>query len=294
MVREPDQPRTMLELNSGDYRVLLEPERGGSLAAFEWAGLSILRASRPGLMSETACFPLVPFSNRIANGKFALKGQKFQLAPNAPAVDAKNPIHGYGWLSAWNVVSAGGTSAVIEHTHDGDKWPWRYRARQQVSVKHDGLSLQLHVTNLDKTAMPAGLGFHPYFPRKADTIYHGLHKGEWQVDEGCLPVDLNEMPEPQDWWNGQPVGSRGVDTVYARREGPLTLHWPDIAAKATIRPSDNLPFTVVYTPGGRDFFCVEPVSQETDAVNADSGMMTMLAPGETMSASLHIEVEAER
>ncbi len=292
MLRNPDRTRTMLELNSDEYRVLIDPERGGSLAAFEWAGHAILRASRPGPMSKTACFPLVPFSNRIANGKFTLAGQDFQIAPNAHAVDANNPIHGFGWLSAWDVVSADASSAVIEHSFSGGEWPWRYVAQQHVSLKEDGLTLKLQVTNVDETAMPAGLGFHPYFPRKADTTYHGLHTGEWLVDDGRLPVQLTETPEPQDWWNGRPVGSRIVDTVYTGRTGPLKLFWPDIAAKATILPSDNLPFTVVYTPSGQDFFCVEPVSHETDAVNKRNGVMVMLAPGETMSASMQIKVEA--
>nr|WP_298894692.1 aldose 1-epimerase [uncultured Altererythrobacter sp.] len=282
----------MLELTSGDYRVVIEPERGGSLAAFEWAGLSMLRASRPGAMSETACFPLVPFSNRIANGEFEMAGNTIQLGPNAPSLDDKNPIHGYGWLSAWDVVSADATRVVIEHIHDGSEWPWRYRARQHIILGEDGLLLQLSVTNLDENMMPAGLGFHPYFPCRAETLYHGLHRGEWSVDEGSLPTRLVELSEPADWWMGAPVGSRNVDTVYTGRDGSLTLIWPDVGAKAIIRPSDNLPYTVVYTPRGLDFFCIEPVSHETNAINKKSGGMTILAPRETMQASMHIEVES--
>ncbi|TRD12081.1 aldose 1-epimerase [Erythrobacter insulae] len=282
----------MLELNSGDYHVVIDPERGGSLAAFEWAGHAILRASMPGAMSNTACFPIVPFSNRIGAGEFELAGSTFKLAPNAPSIDDNNPIHGYGWLSAWDVISADAARVVIEHTHDGSAWPWRYRARQYISLAENGLFLQLEVTNVDKTVMPAGLGFHPYFHRGDKTSYHGLHKGEWSVDEGCLPTRLIELSEPADWWKGAPVGSRTVDTVYTGRKGPLTLIWPDLCAKATIKPSENLPFTVVYTPRGLDFFCIEPVSHETDAINTKPCGMTMLAPGETMQAWIHIEIEA--
>ncbi|WP_067597807.1 aldose 1-epimerase [Altererythrobacter ishigakiensis] len=282
----------MLELNSGDYRVVIDPERGGSLAAFEWAGHAILRASKPGTMSETACFPIVPFSNRIEAGQFEMDGNTFQLAPNAPSLDGNNPIHGFGWLSAWEVVDADATRVVIQHTHDASEWPWRYRARQYILLGENGLLLQLEVTNLDETVMPAGLGFHPYFPRRAEALYHGLHLGEWSVDNGCLPTRLVELSEPADWWKGAPVGSRSVDTVYTGRHGPLTLIWPDIAAKATIKPSENLPFTVVYSPHGRDFFCVEPVSHETDAINMKPGGMAALAPRETMQAWMHIEIES--
>lgn len=280
----------MLELKSGDYRVEIQPARGGSLSAFEWAGKTILCPSRPGSMTNTACFPLVPFSNRVARGRFELAGQIYRLAPNEPSIDPTNPIHGYGWLSEWDVVIADTTRAVIEHIHSGERWPWRYRARQYVSLAENGLFLQLETTNLDEDAMPAGLGFHPYFPRRPDTLYHGLHRGEWQVDEDCLPVELREVPEPTDWWKGQPVGSRSVDTVYSGREGSLTLTWPDIDATAVIKPSANLPFTVVYAPSGEDFFCVEPVSHATDAINRYPGQMIHLAPRETMQAWIHIEL----
>jgi aldose 1-epimerase len=57
-----------------------------------------------------------------------------------------------------------------------------------------------------------------------------------------------------------------------------------------------LDFLVVYTPPGRPFFCVEPVSHVTDAFNlaaagrTDTGSRA-LAPGETLRAAVTLSLE---
>lgn len=280
----------MLELNGGRYRVGIDPARGGSIAAFEWADAPILRPSGPGSMQDTACFALVPFSNRIARGSFVAGGQSHRMAPNAPGTDPRNPIHGFGWISEWEIVESSARHAVIEHHYPGDSWPWRYRAHQRFELGDNGLSVELGVTNMSGEKMPAGLGFHPYFPLTPKTRYHGLHCGEWRVDEGCLPVALEEQAEAVDWWAGAPVSSRRVDTVYTGRSGPLTITWPERALQCTLSASDNLSSTVIYTPADQDFFCVEPVSHATDAINRPDGNMVTLDPGATMQAWMRLEV----
>jgi aldose 1-epimerase len=53
---------------------------------------------------------------------------------------------------------------------------------------------------------------------------------------------------------------------------------------------------VLYTPPAADFFCVEPVSHVTDAVNlaasgrTDTGLR-VLAPGETLRAAMTLVPE---
>ena len=132
----------------------------------------------------------------------------------------------------------------------------------------------------------------PYFPRTPQTIYRGLHHGEWQVDEACLPLGLKRHNQPRDWWGGQPVDTRIVDTVYAGREGHLDIIWPERKLVARISPSDDLDCTVIYVPQGEDYFCIEPVSHATDAINrmSDEGGMRTLAPGEEWTVSMLIEV----
>ena len=281
----------MIPLEAGDYRLDLDAGRGGCVLRFEWRGHPLMRpASGPGIL-DAASFPLVPFSNRIAHGRFRAGSREVALSSNFPGSDHPHPLHGFGWLAAWEVVRTEATEAVLEHRHDAGEWPWSYRARQIFQLGADGLTMTLELTNLSRDAMPAGLGFHPYFPRDPDTVYRGLHKGEWLTSPDCLPTSLREADMPVDWWDGGPAASRTVDTAYSGRSGPLVLTWPSRGYEVIMTPGDELPVTVVYTPAGEDYLCVEPVSHITDAHNRDwdEAGLIHLAPAGTMHARVRLK-----
>lgn len=258
------------------------------MAAFTWRDDALLRATKGPSVLDTGCFPLVPFSNRIARGEFDWHGRRIDIVPNCPDIDPVNPLHGFGWLAAWDIVESGSARAVLEHRYVAGEWPWSYRARQTLVLDRGGLTVELSIENRSDRVMPAGLGFHPYFPRNEATIYLGRHRGEWRNDAQCLPQALRQMPDAIDWWHGSPVSSRTVDTVYTDRRGRIQIQWPDRNLQLSVSPSANLPFTVVYTPAGADYFCVEPVSHAT---NAFAGLdwphrIHALSAGEILTASL--------
>lgn len=276
-----------LFLSHGDWRMRLAPWLGGSILSLDWRGQAVLRPGGGRSIWDVANYPLVPFSNRIAWGRFMAGGREVVLAPNFPGGGHPHTIHGFGWLAPWAVAEVGEARATLSYDHAAGEWPWDFTARQDVVLDDGGMSLTLTLTNRGTEPMPAGLGIHPYFPRDGRTVYHGLHRGEWRNTDDCLPVTLEERAGAVDWWQGAPVGSRVVDTAYTGRQGPLTLSWPDRDLVVTMRPSDNLGVTVVYTPPGEDYVCVEPVSHSTDAVNRDVAGETglvWLAPGDTMQA----------
>lgn len=276
----------MILLEAGDYRLELAPEQGGSIARFDWRGEALMRPTCGPSILDTACFPLVPFSNRVAHGRFQADARKIVLSPNFPGTDHPHTLHGFGWLTAWDVAETSPGHAVLRHDHPAGEWPWSYRARQGFHLAAEGLTMTLGITNLGDTPMPVGLGFHPYFPRTATTRYHGLHRGEWHNTADCLPVELDLRGSAIDWWEDAPASARAVDTAYVGREGPLTIEWPERQLGLTLTPSDLLGTTVVYTPADADFFCVEPVSHATDAHNRDPGELVWLEPGQSTGVSL--------
>lgn len=270
-----------MQLTGGEYRLLLAPERGGSILAFEWQGEALFRPACGPSILDVACFPLVPFSNRIAFGRLQADGRDVQLGPNFPGSDHPHTLHGYGWLSPWTVESYDACGAIIRHHHSAGDWPWSYYAEQQFELAEDGLTIALSVTNLSDSSMPAGLGLHPYFPSEPDAVYHGLHRGEWQNDDDCLPQRLDVRDCAIDWWQGGDVSEREVDTVYTDRKGPLSIFWPSRDLSLQISPGHALPHTVIYAPRDQKFFCVEPVSHSTNDLNSASSSMKWLAPGES-------------
>ncbi len=279
------------ELVAGDYRLTIDPARGGSILALRWRGEPLLRETAGSSILDAACFPLVPYSNRIAGGQFQWCGAKYALPPNFQQVDPANPLHGFGWLVAWEVVEQDRHRILLEYRHSPDDcWPFACHARLDYRLSAEGLTASLSLANLDDRIMPGGLGFHPYFPCNARTRYHGLHRGEWLSDSSGLSVELQAQYRAIDWWRGRPVASRSVDTVYTQRQGALTIGWPDRDLSVEMRCSDNLSCTSVFVPPQAEWFCVEPVSHSTNALNGTDGAQAMaaLTPGDEISATMSL------
>ena len=280
-----------IRLACDDFELLLEPDTGGSIAAARWRGEPVLDARMGTSVLDMACFPLVPFSNRIAGSSFGFEGHRVDLSHNHPADPQCPVLHGFGWLRSWEVEHAGQREARLSLVYSDAEWPWEFAARLSYAVEPEGFSVTLGLKNLSKGRMPAGLGFHPYFPRNEKTLFQSLHHGEWQTAPDCIPTEVEQSERAIDWWSGAPVGTRLVDTVYTGREGAMEVHWPDRGMGARIVPSADLSFTTIYVPDGESYFCAEPVSHMTDAFNrdrADSGMR-VLEPEESWQVSMRIE-----
>ena len=59
-------------------RLALAPGRGGAIHEFKWRGRDVLRPTPLGLGDDpldTSCFPMVPYVNRVAQGRFEFAGR---------------------------------------------------------------------------------------------------------------------------------------------------------------------------------------------------------------------------
>lgn len=287
--KERAHSMTQLTLDSQDLRAVLEPSLGGSIASLTWRGRDLFHPRRGETVLDGGMFCLVPFSNRIAGSTFAFDGIEVRLEPNHPTMPNEPVLHGFGWVSEWDIVSQSSAMAELCLDHEAGEWPWSFRAEQCISIFEDRVRFELSLTNLDRRPMPAGLGFHPYFPRNSATRYLGFHTGEWQTGSDGLPISLEVREDPTDWWSGLPVGARDVDTVYSGRSGDLLVEWEEQSYGVRIAPSDDLRSTTLYVPRGADFFCVEPVSHGTNAINrGNRAEMKVLAPREGWSTYLEL------
>jgi aldose 1-epimerase len=275
-------------LEHGDWRVELDGERGGQIVRADWRGLPVLAPGRFGRVAaeqDAGCFPLVPYSNRIRNGRFQLDGREIALPP--PVYAAPHALHGFGWRNAWRVEASGAGAARMQLDHAPGDWPWRYRAEQIVRVKGDTLEITLTLTNLDRSPMPAGIGLHPYFVRPARLVLTASVEGRWASapDAPGLPVGRDAAPA----YLGQP----GLDHCFNGWDGHAEFSGEaGLGLKLTATPSlGNL---VIYTPPGQPFFCLEPVSHVNDAANlgenANPGeRLLMLLQDQTLSGQMTIE-----
>ncbi len=274
--------------------MVLLPELGGSVGSVAWHGRQMLRAASPGRTPssplETAAFPMVPFSGRIAYGRFRWDGLPVQLAANFPP--EPHAIHGQGWRSAWSVREAGADRAVLEWEQSGCDWPWPFMARQSFLVEPDGIGLDLSIRNTGTSGMPAGLGWHPYFPA-AGAVLQADVDAIWSPGPCGLPVLPGPMPPASDLRMAKAVTDLDLDTPFRAAKASARLGWPDAGVGIRMTSSPELGHLVVFTPPGEDFFCVEPASHVPNAHNLDldggpTGLVE-LAPGATFRAAIRLD-----
>jgi len=290
-----------ITLRQGALGVTLAPGIGGSLARF-WSdasrpGMDFLRPALPGGLARAepeglSSFPLVPWSNRIRAGRFTFGGQSVALTPNLRG----HAIHGLGYRTAWTVADRSSSEAVLEHRHAAGEWPWAYRATQRFALTPAALNVEMVVTNESGTTMPAGLGWHPYFPRTAGTTLHAGVTGLWLTDNEILPTVCVTPPPDRDPRLGLAVDRVALDNVFVGWDRTAIITWPERRAQLRLSARGPLTTLVVYTPPGEAFFCAEPVSHVTDAFNLaaagrqDTGMLS-LAPGGSVRAALSLVPE---
>ena len=284
-----------ITLRAGDAAVELTPEAGGAVTRYwlargpvtrDWLRPTPAGTRRAGAPYRPAAFPLVPYSNRIRAGRFSFRGRAVVEPLNWPP--ERHAIHGHGWQARWQPIDVRAAEARLEYRHPGGAWPWPYRATQRFTLTSSSLTVALALTNESDAPMPAGVGWHPYFPRTARATISADVRGMWHTDGEKLPTELVAAP-------AAPFG-RGRDNCFVGWGRRATIDWPELGARLVMQAQPPLDYLVVFTPARRPFFCVEPVSHVTDAFNlADAGRddtgILVLAPGETLETAVVLTPE---
>lgn len=140
--------------------------------------------------------------------------------------------------------------------------------------------------------MPIGLGIHPFFPRHGGATLRADVGSVWLYGDDFLPTECIPCPPKWDLRTAKDVASMNCDTVFENWDRRAEIVWPNDGVSLTMAADEGLDRLVVFAPSSGDIFCVEPVSQITDAFNkAADGMpaeetgMRILAPGETWTVS---------
>ena len=287
----------LLTLRAGSLELHLNPSVGGAIQRLTWEtegrSTPILRECNSGEASvlDMACFPLVPYVNRIRGGQFTFRGRTVSLRPNM-AGDI-SPLHGQGWLNPWSVESHGNQDAELRFVHEAGEWPWRYEALQLFSLDEAGLSLRLMCRNLSDEPMPCGLGQHPYFPCGPATLLDTEVSSVWEIDENVLPT--REVPATGRYdLRDRKVCGQGLDHGFGGWGGSARLGDPDWPVSVTLS-SPTARFFQLYSPEAGGIFVAEPVTHANAALNAPEEQwrelgMEVLDPGGEMALDMRLEI----
>src|SRR5688572_4663519 len=288
-----------LDLGDGRWNVRVAPSLGGSLLACSYDGVPVLhpvvQSPWPGHPAVRCChFPLIPFSNRIQNGRFSFNGSPMRLAQNIAG--SPHAIHGHGWQAAWQVAERRDAGCTLTYQQEPSAdWPWRYRGRQTIAVAGDALRLTLAIENLGPDAMPCGLGFHPFLPRSAGARLELEADQVWNGTAGAFPTARVDVPAELDFRTGPMLSEReGTDHCFDGWKRRAAVRYAQGPRTLILEGCEETAYAIVYIPEGGDYFCVEPVTHAVNAMNhadAAAGGLWTLAPGATREIRMTIQVE---
>jgi aldose 1-epimerase len=197
---------------------------------------------------------LVPWPNRIDEGRYAFDGETQQLAITEP--ETGSAIHGLAAWANWGAVEHGGARVVMEHVvHPQKGYPFTVRVTVAYELDDDGLTVTTRAENAGDRACPFGAGHHPYIAAPSG-----------RVDDMLL--------------QGKPIGDRKLDDTVPI-EGPWRLQVGDVVVWADERWGYVQLFTGDDKPDvARRAIAVEPMTCPPNAFRTGVDLIR-LEPGES-------------
>lgn len=285
-----------VELTAGDYRVVADPAGGGALLSADWRSPKGAWIALLAPMDDTVapfkagCFAMVPFANRIADGRFRFQGRDFVLPINHQ--EDQMAIHGFAREHPWSAVNADETMLVLAQDFAQPNNPYRFRARQKISLSDEGIHIGLAVQNTGSEPLPFGIGLHPWFVKTPNSTLSFASAGAFQRDLRGLPV-----PPLQPVTAFDPTGPKSLgdlpwlDGFFAQwRQQKAQLLRPEQEVAIDIEAYGAFHHLHVFVPDNRAVLCAEPVSHAPDVINrpelGSSNGMDVLVPGATLSGTM--------
>lgn len=280
----------MIELRAGALRLALRPDLGGCIAGFWHGEHAVMRSTEAAELPRVrlaGSYPLLPYSNRIGFRRVPWLGREVELAPNV-GDEMPHALHGTTWQQPWTVAEASATRAVLRQHHEANAlWPWSFDAEQVFELSETTLRLELALTSRATEPQPVGLGWHPYFPKRPGSRVEVSLSQRWDNDAHHLAYRRVPQAPLQ-----AAVAELDVDNCY---EGwPGEARFSDEAVDVALR--SDLPYLVVFTPPNKPYFCIEPVSHVSNAVQqADAAAhgVRSVGPGETTRGWMSLEVRPQ-
>lgn len=288
-----------LEISAGSYRAVVT-ESGATLRQLSHDGRALIDGFGADEMSSGGRGQLLmPWPNRVRDGKYSFRGRDLQLPLTEPA--HHNASHGLVRWVAWTPAELAVDSVSLTYRLMAQTgWPWTFDVRVTYALDDDGLTVTQSATNLADEAAPYAAGAHPYLavgPGPVDGLELTFPATRrYLTDDQLIPVgEESTEGTALDFRRGRQLGDTALDDCFTGlgrdadgrattilrdpRSGRGVAHWVD-AAWTCLQL-----FTADGVPGkARRSLAVEPMTAPPDALNSGTGLV-VLAPGESHSGS---------
>ena len=238
---------------------------------------------------------LVPWPNRIRDGRYAWNGQDLQLP--LTEVSARNASHGLLRWTSWSILDRDDARVVLGSTvFPQPGYPFLLGVTVEYALTGGGLSVAISAENRGDVAAPYGVGHHPYVTVGGlvdDASLTIPAKRRLVTDERSLPVASEQVAgTPYDFQQPRPIGGLRLDFGYGDvqrdESGRAVVRLAEASGRRGVDVwlGDGADYIQVFTgdtlpqPQRRHGLAVEPMSCPADAFNSGAGLVT-LEPGAT-------------
>ena len=251
---------------------------------------------------------LFPFPNRLRDGAFVFRGQRYVVNPNR---------HGFVRDKAWCVLATGASdsagawiTARVEASQYAaailQQFPFPFCLDVTYRLREAVLSMETVVHNSGTQAMPMGFGIHPYFRCPVPGTVCVPARQRWELQDSLPTGRLLAVDGPYDLRQPRDVRSLALDDIYtdliADADGLVrcTLQDQQHGIQTTVAfDASQFPHVVVYTPPApRQAICIEPYTCPTDGVNLQErgieSNLVVLQPGETRHLLISVATHRTR
>ncbi|MGI8457059.1 MAG: aldose 1-epimerase family protein [Propionibacteriaceae bacterium] len=282
---------TQYEISAGSA-VAVVHELGAALRTVSVAGVEVVRGG-----SETEGISgghgqhLIPWPNRLRDGRYSFEGAVQQLPLSEPA--RHNASHGLTRWVPWQLVEHTASSVTQQTTvFTQPGWPGVLHALVSTTIAADGLTVEVSATNVGATSVPFGYGAHPYLTvgeQQVDEVTLSVPAGSFlEVDDRLLPTAVSPVEgTAYDFRSGRPVADTNLDTAMTDLQRDADGRWRVSLAlrdrRTTLWGDASCSWAQVFTGGPyRDrSIAVEPMTCGPDAFNdgPTAADVIILAPG---------------
>ncbi|KAA0108359.1 aldose 1-epimerase family protein [Mycolicibacterium sp. P1-5] len=294
----PASSGAQFEISHGDQHATVV-EVGGGLRQYRSGDREILDGYGPDERCTGARgLPLVPWPNRIADGKYRFDGSDYQLPLTEP--DKHNAIHGLVRWRNWS-CRARGTDHVAMGTvlRPMMGYPFTLDVEVEYRLGPQGLTVQTTATNMGDAPCPYAAGQHPYLAAQAarvDTMTLQLDAAQWlPTDERGLPIGTADVAgSPVDFRDRRVIGSQDIDYTFTDltrdSDGLAWVNVTDAEGHSiAVWVDQHYPYIEIYTshtqpePHWRTGLGVEPMTAPPNAFRTGDDVVR-LEPGQSMSS----------
>lgn len=251
--------------------------------------------------------PLIPWPNRIADGRYEFQGTPYQLPITEP--EKGNAVHGFARWMTWIVERADGESALLSLLlYPRAGYPFTLHVEIHYRVHATGVDVVTTARNVGRSPLPYASGFHPYIcvgSQTIDSCRLQIPAHKWLRTNGRqIPVGRENVEGTSfDFQSPRQIGSTKLDTAFTelRRDDDgmarVSLSTEDGSRSVAVRMDAAHSHVMAYTGDvladparRRRAIAIEPMTAAPNAFQSGDGLR-VLEPGEQFSSAWGIELE---